>query len=196
VQLTDITRTKYPKCRLCSVSWGSASNARIMQRPIILNQLNKKCITLVLLYWYRTWFVSVEFWWPFRSKPKVMSSVFCPLFMSSQWVSYTVEVVGYCFVKGQAKVSFFSWPLQAQAQNHNIQTINPEVTHRARFFSAYCYNSNEISLSLDLDKDFCVLNHQAMKEFCILGLFNEAVTIREYIASNLMFCWPCITVYQ
>jgi hypothetical protein len=30
VQPTDITRTQYTKCRLCSASWGGASNARNM----------------------------------------------------------------------------------------------------------------------------------------------------------------------
>jgi hypothetical protein len=49
-QLT--TRTQYTKCRLCSDSWGWISNARNMQRPLILNKQNKKCITLVSLYWY------------------------------------------------------------------------------------------------------------------------------------------------
>jgi hypothetical protein len=51
-QPTDMTRTQYTKRRLCSASWGWASNARNMQRPLILNKLNKKCITLVSLYWY------------------------------------------------------------------------------------------------------------------------------------------------
>jgi hypothetical protein len=50
-QPTDITRTQYTKCRLCSISWWWASNARNMQRPLILNKLNEKCITLVSLYW-------------------------------------------------------------------------------------------------------------------------------------------------
>jgi hypothetical protein len=49
-QLT--TCTQYTKSRLCSASWGWASNARNMQRPLILNKLNKECITLVSLYWY------------------------------------------------------------------------------------------------------------------------------------------------
>jgi hypothetical protein len=52
VQPTDITRTQYTKCRLRSASWRWASNPRNMWRPLILNKLNKKCITLVLLYWY------------------------------------------------------------------------------------------------------------------------------------------------
>jgi hypothetical protein len=52
VQPTDITRTKYAKCRLCSASWGWASNARNIQRHLILNKQNKKCITLVSLYWW------------------------------------------------------------------------------------------------------------------------------------------------
>jgi hypothetical protein len=42
----DITCTPYTKRRLWSASWG-ASNARNMWRPLILNKLNKKCITLV-----------------------------------------------------------------------------------------------------------------------------------------------------
>jgi hypothetical protein len=49
-QLT--TRTQYTKCCLCSASWGWASNARNMQRELILNKLNKKCFKLVSLYWY------------------------------------------------------------------------------------------------------------------------------------------------
>jgi hypothetical protein len=36
----------------CTASWGRASNARNMQRPLILNKMNKKRITLVALYWY------------------------------------------------------------------------------------------------------------------------------------------------
>jgi hypothetical protein len=49
---TDRTRTQYTNCRLCSTSWAWASNARNMYRPLILNKLNRKSITLVLLYWY------------------------------------------------------------------------------------------------------------------------------------------------
>jgi hypothetical protein len=51
VQPTDITRTQYTKFRLCSASWGWASNARNMKRPLIHNKLHRKCITLVSLYW-------------------------------------------------------------------------------------------------------------------------------------------------
>jgi hypothetical protein len=51
-QPTDIKRTQCTKCRLRSVTWGCASNARNMYRPLILNKLNEKCITLVSLYWY------------------------------------------------------------------------------------------------------------------------------------------------
>jgi hypothetical protein len=39
-QLT--TCTQYTKCCLCRISWGWASNAWNMQRPLILNKLNKK----------------------------------------------------------------------------------------------------------------------------------------------------------
>jgi hypothetical protein len=46
-QPTDIIRTQYTKCRLCRTSWGWASNTRNMYRPLILNKLNEKCITLV-----------------------------------------------------------------------------------------------------------------------------------------------------
>jgi hypothetical protein len=52
VQPTDITRTQYTQCRLCSTSWGWASYVRNMYRPLILNKLNKNCITLVSLHWY------------------------------------------------------------------------------------------------------------------------------------------------
>jgi hypothetical protein len=52
-QPTDIIPTQYTKCRLFSASWGWASNARNMQRPLILNKLNEKWITLVSLYWLR-----------------------------------------------------------------------------------------------------------------------------------------------
>jgi hypothetical protein len=51
VQPADITRTQYIKCRFCSASWRWASNARKTQRPLILNKLNKMCITLGSLYW-------------------------------------------------------------------------------------------------------------------------------------------------
>jgi hypothetical protein len=37
---------------LCSASWGWASNTRNIYGPLILNKLNKKCLTLVSLYWY------------------------------------------------------------------------------------------------------------------------------------------------
>jgi hypothetical protein len=47
VQPTDITRTQCTKCRLWIASWGWASNAQNMYRPLILNELNKYCITLV-----------------------------------------------------------------------------------------------------------------------------------------------------
>jgi hypothetical protein len=46
VQPTDITRMQYTKCCLFSASWGWASNAWNMYRPLILNILNKKFITL------------------------------------------------------------------------------------------------------------------------------------------------------
>jgi hypothetical protein len=45
-------RTQYTKRCLCGASCGWASNARNMQRPLILNKLNAKCITLASLYWY------------------------------------------------------------------------------------------------------------------------------------------------
>jgi hypothetical protein len=51
LQPTDITCTRYTKCNLCSTSWGWSSNVWNMQRHLILNKLNKKCITLVSLYW-------------------------------------------------------------------------------------------------------------------------------------------------
>jgi hypothetical protein len=51
VQPTDTTRTQYNKFRLRCASWRWASNAPNMYIPLILNKLNKKCITLVLLYW-------------------------------------------------------------------------------------------------------------------------------------------------
>jgi hypothetical protein len=54
VQPTYITRTQYTKCRWFSASWRWAGNARNVWRPLILNKLNIKCITLVLLYWYTT----------------------------------------------------------------------------------------------------------------------------------------------
>jgi hypothetical protein len=53
-QPTDITRMQYmyTKCRLCSTSWGWASNARNMYRLLILNKMNEKCFTLCSLYLY------------------------------------------------------------------------------------------------------------------------------------------------
>jgi hypothetical protein len=50
VHSTDITRTQYTKRRLCSTSWGYASNARNRYRPLVLNKLNKKCIALISRY--------------------------------------------------------------------------------------------------------------------------------------------------
>jgi hypothetical protein len=52
VQLADITRTHYTKCRMCSASWGWVSDTRNIYGPVILNKLNEKCITLVLQYRY------------------------------------------------------------------------------------------------------------------------------------------------
>jgi hypothetical protein len=52
LQPTDITHTQYNKFRLFISFWGWASNTRNMQRPLTLNKLNKKCITLVSLYRY------------------------------------------------------------------------------------------------------------------------------------------------
>jgi hypothetical protein len=49
---TDLTRTKYINCHLCRASWWWTSNARNKWRLLILNILNKKCITLVTLSWY------------------------------------------------------------------------------------------------------------------------------------------------
>jgi hypothetical protein len=54
MQPTDITRKQYTKWRLYRDSWRWASNARNMWRVLILNKLNTKCITLILLYWYTT----------------------------------------------------------------------------------------------------------------------------------------------
>jgi ferredoxin len=56
VQPTDIKREQCTKCRLCRASWGWASNVRNMQRSLILNKLNRKCITLVLFYWLQRQF--------------------------------------------------------------------------------------------------------------------------------------------
>jgi hypothetical protein len=49
-----VNKTLNTKCRLWSASWGWASNARNMLRPLFLNKLNKKCITLVSLYRFTT----------------------------------------------------------------------------------------------------------------------------------------------
>jgi hypothetical protein len=64
-QPTDITRTQYTKCRLCNASWGWASNARNMQRPLILNKLNEMCITFVSFYWYTMMHgqQNIKSWW-------------------------------------------------------------------------------------------------------------------------------------
>jgi hypothetical protein len=50
-QPTDIIRTQYTKCWWWSASWGWRSNARNMYtyRPLILNKLNEKYITLFSL---------------------------------------------------------------------------------------------------------------------------------------------------
>jgi hypothetical protein len=54
VQPTDITRTQYTNCPLCSASWRWASNARKMQRLLVRNKLNKKCIMFFFLIEVRT----------------------------------------------------------------------------------------------------------------------------------------------
>jgi hypothetical protein len=74
VQPTDITRTQYTKCRMCSVSWGWASNARNIYRPLILNKLNKKCITLVSLYWNITHSAGFEHAIPALEVPQTYAS--------------------------------------------------------------------------------------------------------------------------
>jgi hypothetical protein len=51
VQPIDITHTQYIECRLLNASWGWARNVWNMQRPLILNKMNKKCITLDPPYW-------------------------------------------------------------------------------------------------------------------------------------------------
>jgi hypothetical protein len=52
VMSVGCTRAGVPLQSLSSTSWGWASNARNTPRPLILKKLNKKCITLVSLYWY------------------------------------------------------------------------------------------------------------------------------------------------
>jgi hypothetical protein len=52
VQPTDITRTQYTKCRLCSNSWGWASNAQNMYRPLILNKLKVHHVGFTILIYY------------------------------------------------------------------------------------------------------------------------------------------------
>jgi hypothetical protein len=47
MQPTDTTRMQFTNCHLCITSWGWASDARNMYRPLILNKLNRKCILLV-----------------------------------------------------------------------------------------------------------------------------------------------------
>jgi hypothetical protein len=49
VQPTDITHMQNTKCYLWSTSRGWASSAQNIYRPLILDKLNKKCITLVSL---------------------------------------------------------------------------------------------------------------------------------------------------
>jgi hypothetical protein len=39
---------------VCSISWQWVSNALNMKRSLILNKLNRNCITLVSLYWSKT----------------------------------------------------------------------------------------------------------------------------------------------
>jgi hypothetical protein len=46
------TQAIYQVPHLCCVSWGWASNARNLKRPLFHNNLNKTCITLVSLYCY------------------------------------------------------------------------------------------------------------------------------------------------
>jgi hypothetical protein len=56
------THTQYTKYRLCNTSWGWASNARNMSRPLILNKMNK-CITLVSLYWHTVMHGQSLYWY-------------------------------------------------------------------------------------------------------------------------------------
>jgi hypothetical protein len=51
---TDIIRTQYNKCNLCSASCWWVSTARNTWRPLILNKLKGRCFTLVSLYWWCT----------------------------------------------------------------------------------------------------------------------------------------------
>jgi hypothetical protein len=73
------------KCHLCSLSWRWACNAQNMYRTLILNKLNKKCITLVSLYW----------WTVMHSQQNIKYS-----FSSKWWITfYTVTLMqGSCKV--------------------------------------------------------------------------------------------------
>jgi hypothetical protein len=109
VQPTDITRTQYIKYRLCRASWRWASNARNMQRSLILNKLNEKCITLVSLYWCK-WIkyydgVNHLLWWCQPSTnwfyliwtvSSVVSSVFCNVLWHCTTLCYCFSCVLYC----------------------------------------------------------------------------------------------------
>jgi hypothetical protein len=55
-QPTDIIRTQYTKWRLFSASWGWVSNARNMQRPLILNKIEWKVhhVGFIVLIHYRS----------------------------------------------------------------------------------------------------------------------------------------------
>jgi hypothetical protein len=60
VQPTDITCKQYTKCRLWSAFWGWAINSRNVQRPLLLNKLNKKCTTLFSVNWYTNLWCTVN----------------------------------------------------------------------------------------------------------------------------------------
>jgi hypothetical protein len=87
LQPTDITPTQYTKCHLFSASWWWANNGRNMQRPLILNKLNKKCITLVSLYWYTMMHGQQNI-----KKPCQFPSIFFTLYFSRFTQIFTLRV--------------------------------------------------------------------------------------------------------
>jgi hypothetical protein len=96
-QLTDIIRTHYTQFRLCSTCWGWASNARNIYRPLILNRLNEKCITLVTLYWLL-----------FKIWPLSISSIFIPGNYSYQSVLYSLGYLETLDKKGKIFIYWFN----------------------------------------------------------------------------------------
>jgi hypothetical protein len=125
VQPTIIPRTKNIKCCLCFASWGWASNARNMYRPLILNKLNKKCITFASLYLYIYIYIYIYIWccWRVTKTANFTQMGTCPREIQGKW----------------GKQSVFNGPRQSwdMSLSHYVQFV--EMQQHSRWTSCLCH---------------------------------------------------------